>query len=799
MPNELNVSAGHLAQLQDFRNFGFKSEDIIKLAEREGKFTLDDQGKLTVINPPAGRDGTVVRFFKGIFSSSYRAEQRILDRMESLDRNAAFSKELFNKARYFYNSGEIHGRSQIDRWGTVFGAGVERLRDQTITPANLKIAVEAAWAEVEANRIPEAIKMALDSGAGIMFTPAATLDFRSFFRDGSSFDLKQISLPNIVRNLEGQIIRGENISVNGESLLSAQAQGRLRELVAAPPRELSLAQNDELASLRAKLVRNLANAVAHYTNQAMRDGAHPGTAASNSLNLLRTLEANHALEEAFIPKYKPEPENARPFVLSDTTPFYLNNHEGGQHPKYADTKLVQRALSFFRGDQFKAAELVANCLMQGVKVKHLESAISVGGEIFDVARNSTVRNIIDDPMQVFRNLNSIKRETTALGAEQMTGADDMMSVYDTALLLTSMRGDDIGEKCLPVDEMARITAAIRHIDIQGEGAARTLADVMSAAFARAHLVPAIVGSSSNAELESALTAIDAQGVRHHEINLRLDSAETGRLFREQNVQPTTMHSRVLGFLCGEALRAQPEGNLEADRRVIDATIAANIFNVTHPEEAKERIAQNLIGQFAFQPNLLEILNNLRDMRNACMSDTLAFQIERGRSVGADDANMMTNIFANAMRHADTELMSRVSVNVSRNHDLQSIIRSTGASLVMSAASPEEYGIKTNGSTLEALDIRNILAALHTGMEGFLAGVEKGLGLPEVIVEEKPGAVEAGKPENAQEHQKTTTRILSAMEAAGNLPASGVSESVRNALTDFLGSYNITCEDVRRII
>ena len=80
------------------RNFDnanlIRQEDVGELMNKEGRFTLDDAGKLTVINPPTRRDGKVTRFFKGLFSSSYRAEQRMLDRMEVLERNVSFNAEL---------------------------------------------------------------------------------------------------------------------------------------------------------------------------------------------------------------------------------------------------------------------------------------------------------------------------------------------------------------------------------------------------------------------------------------------------------------------------------------------------------------------------------------------------------------------------------------------------------------------------------------------------------------------------------------------------------------------------------
>jgi hypothetical protein len=74
----------------------FDAEQLKSLLDnnQEGVFTLDEQGHLGVINPPARRDNRVLRFFRGLFSSTYKAQQANLDRMESLQRNASFNKML---------------------------------------------------------------------------------------------------------------------------------------------------------------------------------------------------------------------------------------------------------------------------------------------------------------------------------------------------------------------------------------------------------------------------------------------------------------------------------------------------------------------------------------------------------------------------------------------------------------------------------------------------------------------------------------------------------------------------------
>lgn len=75
------------ADLGDARN-------IRGLLNTPGRFTLDDGGRLAVINPPARRAHGFIHCLKWLFSSSYRAGERMLDRMEALGRNISFGIRL---------------------------------------------------------------------------------------------------------------------------------------------------------------------------------------------------------------------------------------------------------------------------------------------------------------------------------------------------------------------------------------------------------------------------------------------------------------------------------------------------------------------------------------------------------------------------------------------------------------------------------------------------------------------------------------------------------------------------------
>ena len=97
---DVNFSRMTAAELQnyDFRTNNqqnrFDADRINTLMNQEGAFTLDDQGQLQVINPPARRDNRFVRFIKGLFSSSYKTQQANLDRMENLQKNTSFNQIL---------------------------------------------------------------------------------------------------------------------------------------------------------------------------------------------------------------------------------------------------------------------------------------------------------------------------------------------------------------------------------------------------------------------------------------------------------------------------------------------------------------------------------------------------------------------------------------------------------------------------------------------------------------------------------------------------------------------------------
>ncbi|WP_406545599.1 hypothetical protein [Succinimonas sp.] len=105
MTDHANFGALNTAELaalktSDLRQYDFNSvkdtlSDRIKsLMDQEGAFSLDSKGELIVVNPPKKRDNCIYRFFKGLFNSQYKEQQRQFDKVTALQRNASFNEVL---------------------------------------------------------------------------------------------------------------------------------------------------------------------------------------------------------------------------------------------------------------------------------------------------------------------------------------------------------------------------------------------------------------------------------------------------------------------------------------------------------------------------------------------------------------------------------------------------------------------------------------------------------------------------------------------------------------------------------
>ena len=118
MPDLNNLSNMSMKALEthDFSNETnlVKAEDISNLLKKDGIFTLDDKGKVTVVS--AGRrDNAIYRFFKGLFNRDYRVTQENIDRAFALKKNASFNELLRNTCIKYAVSQHDNGDVNSDR------------------------------------------------------------------------------------------------------------------------------------------------------------------------------------------------------------------------------------------------------------------------------------------------------------------------------------------------------------------------------------------------------------------------------------------------------------------------------------------------------------------------------------------------------------------------------------------------------------------------------------------------------------------------------------------------------------
>ena len=79
------------------------------LLGRPGRVSMDDNGKLVLVNPQEKPDNGLVRFFKGLRNPQYRAEQRALRRADVLAANESFNKTLTTQL-IKYGKPELYGQ-----------------------------------------------------------------------------------------------------------------------------------------------------------------------------------------------------------------------------------------------------------------------------------------------------------------------------------------------------------------------------------------------------------------------------------------------------------------------------------------------------------------------------------------------------------------------------------------------------------------------------------------------------------------------------------------------------------------
>ncbi|MCR5084715.1 MAG: hypothetical protein K6A65_04360 [Succinivibrionaceae bacterium] len=100
MTDQIRNTLANLSSAE-VRNFDFSGKEGVLtqkqlqgLLSAKGEISIDEGGNFIAINAPEKRDGAITRFFKGLFSADYRAEQHKLNVMEALQRNPTFQELL---------------------------------------------------------------------------------------------------------------------------------------------------------------------------------------------------------------------------------------------------------------------------------------------------------------------------------------------------------------------------------------------------------------------------------------------------------------------------------------------------------------------------------------------------------------------------------------------------------------------------------------------------------------------------------------------------------------------------------
>lgn len=245
------------SQLQGLHN----KTELEALLKGEGKITFDDNNKLTTIEVPEKRDSAIKRFFKGLFSSTYRADQRKMDRAEALEQNRDFSIALHTSVSKSLRPSESHAF----RWGRLFCAQHEP--GTSFTATNLRSALtqtNAMNARLE-NMSQETFASNNGSAASVL-TAQGTLSAHEFLgvpKNTATFpDMCNAVLSAVVRNARGV--------ENSPELLSTQDQQALRTLYLKPnPTSEDHAQLDKLTR---QLTCNLNDQLVNLINTGLQEG-----------------------------------------------------------------------------------------------------------------------------------------------------------------------------------------------------------------------------------------------------------------------------------------------------------------------------------------------------------------------------------------------------------------------------------------------------------------------------------------------------------------------------------------------
>lgn len=709
MPGEISALAT--------RNFDganlISPNNVGELMQKEGRFTLDDAGRLTVINPPARRDNGFVRFFKGLFSSSYRAEQRMLDRMEVLGRNASFNAELRAAIGRFRPG----GMERLDgfAWNRTFNTVLTRIQPSGTEPLSmgeLRQAAAEATHFTEAMRAPSSAFSALDGSVAPVLTERGPMSLEEFI---SANRTEVTDLPNfddVARAVCTNVLQGKDMG----SLLLNDDCSRFTALMAKS--ELTHQEKQEVRGLRSKAEQNVVNAMASFASKALEEGAEPAKLANHLGGALVALGRGNSGAGMILRNQ-----------LSDPAGFAAANRAAQPAaPRLPETPHSAAALRAMGGDKAKAARLVLYCEAHNISLQQLESSLRMAknmNKLLDTGNNR------DNLLACDAALKDLYREMQAQKAAKPDfGADDYMSLFGAAAFASWVEGDG-----RPLDFSALRTLCTACMDINDEGDSRfelnsilhPLALLMHAAEAGLTTVQQAVEGQSNVTLDRESPAQLRQALkdlsRRTELDVRIEDFLHGRrmgqlLDGEGLPSYGALRSDLRAFLEDNmklaGLRAGVDG---LDEAKLEETAVSLLPTVCDPAAAQRQAVESFVGHMQATP--VDSGAVLRDM----------VQIYRGLSASVRSSSLgdeaMSSLLATAFRSLDRGSLEAAYGALTGDPAAKNLIALTGGFAFTGAMSEVLAG--TPDSLMTETECRAVLSMFGQAWGDTLAAMDEVLG------------------------------------------------------------------------
>lgn len=290
MVDMTDVGGMSLSKLGDF-NFNdvdslTRGSNVNDLLGRPGRVSIDDNGKLVLVNPQDKPDNRVVRFFKGIRNPEYRAEQRTLLRANILAKNESFNSRLTSELIKF-------SRAE-------FSAGNAIAPNDEFSVKGLAAKAVAAAPSGELNLVD--LKQLIDSTAN-RFQSALVPEARNCFTDNCTrsdvifkgkactvYDFLTKHMPPESNN--GRVPRAETLGAAivkhcafhpeiMKFILPKEDGARMGVLLSDP--NVTGKGKDELRNLASKAMNSLVGKLNALTQQALERGCDPQS-VSNLMN-----------------------------------------------------------------------------------------------------------------------------------------------------------------------------------------------------------------------------------------------------------------------------------------------------------------------------------------------------------------------------------------------------------------------------------------------------------------------------------------------------------------------------------